>query len=445
MYLILGGGISGLSAAWYLRKKTEDKIILLENEARPGGWIESSCRRGFFFEKGPRSLRSQGGEDTWNLIESLGMTDRVLPGDRAAQQRYLYIDQSLRKLPGSLKNVVSSPWIWAAAWPLISEGLKKTFLQDDETIYDFFSRRLSPRFAETFIDPMVSGIYAGDIHQLSIKSCFPKIYQYERSHGSIMKGMLARKKRFNPPIQRSIYTFQNGLQELVDQLVKQLDIEIKLSTPAAALHFGDAIRVDSLHESFQATHVISALPSRSLSRLLHPHDPLCAQILDDIPMASLAVVNLGFHDRVLDREGFGYLIPSSEREEILGVVWDFSTFPSQNQHPRQTRLTVMIGGARMTDFDSYSESDFLSMSLKALKKHLKISVPPDYTEVSFARHAIPQYTVGHSLRVKEIETKIHRLSPNFHFTGHSFYGVSINDCIQNSKRLIERLFPLSFA
>ncbi|NGX57686.1 MAG: Protoporphyrinogen oxidase [Chlamydiae bacterium] len=444
MIVILGGGISGLSTAWYLRQKTNAKIILIEKTPRLGGRIQSVNEHDFFFERGPRSIRPHGGEETLRLIQHLGLQDQVVPGKKAAHQRYLYLNQTLRKLPSSLKDLITSPWLWPILTSLITEWTKKTSPKNDESIYEFISRRLNPKVADTLLDPMTSGIYAGNIHQLSMKSCFPKIYQYEKDHGSLTKGMLSQKKRIpesNPFIceakKSSLYTLQNGLQELIVKLVEHLDIEIKLSCSVTSLIFDKQIHIETENETFIADHVISALPSQALGHLMKAHDPSIAQLLHDIPMTSLAVVNIGYNQPVLKKEGFGYLIPSSEKEEILGMVWDSSAFPTQNQHTDQTRLTVMIGGSHMQNFEHTSEEDFLTMSLNALNSHLGITETPDCVEVSIAHQAIPQYIVGHSERVREIETKIAALSSNFHFTGNCFYGVSVNDCILNAKKLVE--------
>jgi len=427
MIVILGGGISGIATAWFLKQRTDQPIILLEKAPRLGGWIQSTTVDGFFFEKGPRSLRPQGGEETLRLIQELGLEDQVVLGESAAHERYLYFNDSLRKLPRSFKECLLSPWMWSIVPSLLTEWTKGPSELDDESIYEFISRRLSPHIAHRFMDPMTQGIFAGDIQSLSMKSCFPKIYNLEKEHGSITRGVFAKKKKpddnefISWAKKSSLYTLQDGLASLVKRLAAKLNADIKLSTPVTGLDFEqNQILVKTPDHTFTADRVISTLPANALAPLLQ--SPV-SDLLSAIPMKTLSVVNLGFHQSVLHHHGFGYLIPSSEGEKVLGVVWDSSAFPTQNQHPDQTRLTVMM-----------HEYDEEAMHL-ALRRHLGITQAPDYVSHNLMQQAIPQYTVGHSQRLAEIRD---RLPTNFHMVGNSFEGVSVNDCILQAINLREK-------
>ncbi len=182
---ILGAGITGLSVAWYLKKKYRNalEIAIYEKSGRAGGWIESFTKEGFRFEGGPRGFRPKGqGEATLELISELGLTKELVPSNRKAQVRYIAHKGKLR---------VFSPFY------LLQQGVVRSLWCDlktpassleDESIAQFAQRRFKRGIAEGVIDPLVHGIFAGDPKQLSIRSCFPKIWQAEQRYGSVLKG-----------------------------------------------------------------------------------------------------------------------------------------------------------------------------------------------------------------------------------------------------------------
>ena len=191
--IILGGGISGLSLLWSLKKKhgKQADVILLEKTSRVGGWIRTVKKEGFLFEKGPRSCRTQGhGRATLRLIEELGLQKQVIQADASAHHRYLYFQQHLQKIPSSFLSFLFSPLTRKIIPHLLKEWLVPKAREEDETVHDFFSRRISREAAETFVNSLTLGIYACDSRKLSIKSCFPSIYAWEQQYGSLLKGAL---------------------------------------------------------------------------------------------------------------------------------------------------------------------------------------------------------------------------------------------------------------
>ncbi len=424
MIAILGGGISGLAAAWSLRKTTKRPIILFEKSSRLGGWIQSTREDGFFFEKGPRSLRPHGGEDTLRLIQELGLEREVVLGAKAAHTRFLFCDGSLHQLPRSALEALGKPWLWRAFPSLLTEWAKPKGSCADESIASFMNRRLGSFVTNQLVDPMTKGIYAGDIHRLSMKACFPKLFQYEKERGSITKALLFQKKRgedtpFIKKVKKSsLYTLQGGLSTLVECIADRLDIEWQLETPVTAIRKqGGFFELATPRGNFHAEAVVSALPAETLGKLMEIHDEDLCRGLESIPMASLSVVHVGYRENVLQKNGFGYLIPTKEKEKILGVVFDSSAFPSQNQQAAETRLTVM-----MNEFDQ-------DAVLEALERHLGIKKSPDVLKHQRQTNALPQYLVGHSEKVQAIQKKIYSFSDQFAVIGNCFEGVSVNDCL----------------
>lgn len=454
-YVILGAGISGLSLGWYLKQsQCEDiQITILEAGNRAGGWIRTKAENEFLFEQGPRSFRPEGpGIATLQLIEDLGLQDDIIFASKAAKRRYLYINQRLHCLPTGLLSLLSSPFCSKILKAMWKDWFAKKGVQDDESIHSFVSRRFGLEIAELFFDPLISGIYAGDINQLSMNSCFPSLQQLEQKHGSILRGALKKRKNtlFTPPLtpfveqarHQGLFTLKHGVQSLIDALAKPLSDCIKLERAAKQLTFTqDAIHLELADgQHIYPDKLFIAIPPKKLADLITFDYPTIGTLLNSIPTASVGAINFGYHNPVLRQEGFGYLIPSREKQKLLGVVWDSSAFPQQNAHPQQTRLTAMLGGMRCRDFESHSETDLIEMALKELQTHLGIKQTPDFISVNRALNAIPQYIVGHQSIIKQIDEAFKKLSPNVHVLGNGFHGISVNDCIAKAKSQNEETF-----
>ena len=355
----------------------------------PGGWIRSIEQDGFLFEQGPKSCRPKGaGLATLKLIEELGLQDQVIPGQTT--KRFLYVDKKLQVLPSGPLSLLFSPLTKGIIPGIFKDLTTSVNPSEDESIYDFFSRRFNPSIAEGLIDPMTLGIYAGDIRKLSIRSCFPQIYEWERNHGSVIRGAFSRKKTnqshssFIKSIQKSsLFSFKKGMETLTHELSRRMESELQLSTTATGLSFhSDHVEVSlSSGQSLYVDHVYSTIPAKDLN-LLWPNPTFSR-----IPANSIGVINLGYRKKVHQKEGFGYLIPSNQGEPILGVVFDSCIFPQQNRNPEETRLTVMMRPVG-------TEEDMKKIALDSLSRHMHIETPPDTISVLLAKEAIPQYRGG---------------------------------------------------
>ncbi len=449
--VILGAGISGLSLAWFLKKKSNAfRITILESSSRAGGRIQTLDKDGFLFELGPHSCRSGGaGIETLQLIEQLGLQQSVIIPAKAARQRYLYSGQMLVRVPSNPAALFFSS---------LSKGLLKELWrewqipkgdEEDESIESFILRRLGKTCADRFFDPLVSGIFAGDISQLSVQSCFPLLHQWEQNHGSLLKGMLFQKKRrrahLSPFIQHlvknSFFSFKNGMETIIKELVNHLEEELKYESKTVQLlprTQGIDVRLQN-GAIIEADAVVSTLPAFVLADLMIEQAAPVSKRLQNIHSASVAVVCLGYHRNVLKHHGFGYLIPSKEQEKILGVVWDSCVFPQHNRYLNDTRLSVMLGGSRMADFKTKSMDDFNTLALNAVAKHLGIHAVPDMIHTHQIHQAIPQYRQGHQKLITDIKQEIAKHYPSLTILGISFEGISINDCISNANKLASSL------
>lgn len=451
-FVILGAGISGLSLGWFLKRRLGNKIRLtiLEQSDRPGGWIRTDLVEGCLFEAGPRSLRSKGnGLETLKLIEKLRLQSEVIPAGPKAKKRYLWSGGKLRGLPSGPLSMLASPLTRTVPFAMLREVFRKKGELPDESIASFITRRFGNHISEKLFDPLTTGIFAGDIKKLSIRSCFPNLYQWEKKHGSVCWGMLRGREKtrrarspFLEKISRSpIFSFKEGMETLPDALAETLAPHLRCNSAVTSLSsYTDRVEIELVDGSaLKADHVFSTLPAAKLAPFFKNQHRELSTLLMSITGSSVAVVQLGYFRKVLRKEGFGYLVPASERESILGCVFDSSVFPQQNQIPEETRLSVMIGGVRNPSLVDQSEDCLKKMAMKSLEKHLGIMTEPDVASVKVARSAIPQYFVGHMDKIDRIGMILARIYPRITLTGNSFLGVSVNDCVANSKRLVEQL------
>lgn len=459
---ILGGGISGLSTAYFLSSVLKDpatQIVLLEKTNRFGGWVETLQIKDFLFERGPRSIRSGGkGYVTLELINRLGLNSELVFGNpQFVGKRFLFINGKLEALPTSLWGVVSSSIMRPIIWSLMREPFRKQNSpkdpnslrvgNDDETIAEFFSRRFNSYLVETFVAPMVLGIFSGDVHKLSIKSCFPELYEGERKYGSIIKGMV----RMNQPNQRrsgrnQIISFRGGLETLVKRLVDTMNkfpnVSLKHSTSVQKIEFTSDHRFKLYLDNsiIEADYVFSTLPGPNLGKLIP--QSASSTLLQSIPFSRIAVVNIGFDSEMIlpQHRGFGYLIPPKEKQAIMGVIFDSCTFLEQNNGRIQTRFTVMIGGdTENASLVDKPNEELCQLALQTLQKHLNINAKPSVVQVSKCEQAIPQYYVGHSQKIQAIQHSCEReFDDKLVLLGNTFHGVGVNDCIFSSKAAVDK-------
>lgn len=277
---VIGGGIAGLAAAWYLQKMGE--VILYEKSQRVGGWIQSVHQDGFCFEKGPRGFRPAGnGKYTLELCKELGLD--LIAANPAAKRRYICHNKQLEEV--SFKKLASGMWR-----DLIARKPKS----DDETLETFFNRHLGKKRTAYYVDPFARGIFGGDYRKLSARSCFPKLWN-ERS-------FLMMKKEKKP--ETSLYSFKEGMESLPKALGNRLNIILG--------HEVNEVEGDI---------VIWATPQVQSK-------------------ATLSTVSMGWHDLDLGKKGYGFLVPQSEPEPFYGMTWDSQIFPEQ---AGKSRVCVMIG------------------------------------------------------------------------------------------------------
>lgn len=401
--VILGGGISGLSAAWYARKKYPTaKIRLLEKNNRLGGVIETVKESGFIFEKGPRTFQLGKCPHILELIDEVGLQNELLFSGKNGSTRYLYEKGKLRSMASFLPTLLPA---------LLREAFVPRAHLEDESIYDFAARRFSPKIAESFFDPMTLGIYSGDIRKLSVKSCFPKFVEWEREKGSCFRGALSSFWRKNKD-SGVLFTLKGGMERLIEGLAKKINVDICLQCEVEAV---EKIGVFAGGKSFDADLIFSALPGSVISTL--------AGVPFDAKEASLWVANFCYAKNVLPKKGFGYLVPSKEKESLLGVIWDSSIFPEQN-------------GAGKTCLTAMMREGTVELLKKILSRHLSIDQEPLVASSYTAEKAIPQFEVGYSVRLAHFKEQIQKKIPHLCLLGNYLRSPSVESCIAIAKESV---------
>ncbi|KAF5890406.1 protoporphyrinogen oxidase, partial [Clarias magur] len=427
---VLGGGIGGLSACYYLSKSANvSKVVLLEAKGRFGGWINTTRREdGAVFEHGPRGVRSAGvvGRNTLNMLSDLGLEDEILPVPHhhvASKNRFLYVNGELHQMPSSFSGVVKTvpPFTRPIILSVLKEVLVRKGKEEDESMHLFFSRRFGSELADIAIDCLCRGVFAGDSRRLSVRSCFPPVHRAEQSWGSVLLGLLLSREKAGPEdtsalVQRAKaeswaqLSLREGMQTLPEALQEALRgherVEIRHSAPVRSLSYtagGWEIKLED-GDTVRADHVISALPASALASVLPPAAKSLSHELREINTASVGLVNLEYDGSVLPVKGFGHLIPSSEDRSLLGVVYDSVPYP---QHDRRgeptTRLTVMMGGVWFEETlgrpAEVKGQALLDRAVQAMSMHLNITSSPVWSKASVLQNCIPQYHLGHWKRL----------------------------------------------
>ncbi|KAI1894786.1 hypothetical protein AGOR_G00119330 [Albula goreensis] len=464
---VLGGGIGGLSACYYLSKSPQvSKIVLLEGSGRLGGWLHSTRREdGAVFEHGPRGVRPAGavGRNTLNMVAELGLESELLPvtyDHVASKNRFLFVRGQLHKMPSGLGGVVRT--VPPFSQPLVLSVLKELLIgrgkEGDETVHSFVSRRLGAELADIAIDCLCRGVFAGDCRKLSVRSCFPPLFNAEQARGSIVLGMVlgsgsgpvvpssglaqrAQRERW------AQWSLRKGMQSLPDALEDSLKgrVQIHKHAPVKGLTQGPGSWEIKLEDgTLKADHIISALPAHVMASVLPPAAQSLSEQLREISMVTVAVVNLEYEGSILPVVGFGHLIPSSEDRALLGVVYDSVPFPEHNRAGApSTRLTVMMGGAWFQEvfgsLEEVTEKCFLDRAIQAVRNQLGVNTEPLWSSVALLQDCIPQYHLGHWKRLENIRHYIDQHKLPLNLTGASYDGVSVNDVIFSGRKSAESL------
>lgn len=465
MTAVLGGGISGLSAAYYLLRLAKQKVTVIEGSNGIGGWMKSVKlpNTDIVFEKGPRTIRPQGlqGLNTLTLIEELGLSDRLvsIPQNHpVAKNKLLYVKNKLYTMPTSISAFfkITPPFSKPLILALLKDLLTPKKDTSDESIYDFVKRRFGKDLAELIIRPMICGICAGDAKEISVKFLMQSMFDAEQKYGSVSQGLIRdffQKENVPEDLKQSklckqsrnenwsVWYLKGGLQLLPDALkdyLQEEQVELILNSECTKLTFVDNKVVCKFgNNETMYGHVVSALPAHKLAPLLSHQHPFLSENLSAIPTVDVAVVNLAFKGNLNKENAFGFLTSPIEELPVLGVIFDSNCF----NYKDWTVLTVMMGGKWFPKFfgSIVTDENLLNTALENVSKILNITDKPCYHHVSVLKNCIPQYIVGHYERIDKIFKYIKNENLPLSLVGSSYNGVGINDVIMSSKTAVSKI------
>ncbi len=440
---VIGGGISGLACAYRL-KKLGVPVILLEASPRVGGLIETVEKDGFLFESGPQSF--QGTETLLGLIRDLGIEDELCKADPGAP-RYVLRQGRLRKIPMSPQAMLATSLLSPGTrWKIVSEPFKRTRPpNEDESVADFVRRKFGHEILEYLVSPFVSGVYAGDPEKLSLRAAFPTLEQWEREYGSILRGQMKSRAASGPTTARKgpppLCSFRRGLDTLMQAIGANLGESARTGAFVSALsrsgNLGDAgyeVRAmrGGREEKIVAQAVVLAAPAYAASHLIGSIAPFLASTLSGIEYASLAVVGMGYYNRQASAalDGFGVLIPRSEKHRTLGIVWNSSLFAGRAPEGQMV-VTSFVGGATDPEIVAKTDGEITAIVHDDHARILGITGPPIAAAVWKHEKALPQYNLGHGHVVEAIRDA-ERTVPGLYFAGNYLEGPSIGRCAEEA-------------
>jgi len=458
---VIGAGITGLTAAFYL-KRAGVPVTVYEAAARAGGVIQSIRQDGFLAEFGPNTILETSPKIA-QLVRDAGLAARKLVSDPTAGARYVVRYRRPIEMPGSPPGFITTKLFTLRAKLAV---LREPFLPPrrdgvEESIGQFVVRRFNREFLDHAIDALVAGIYAGDPNKLSLPHAFPKLKALEDKYGSMIKGQIfgARDRQQSGEVAKdraAKFSFDEGLQVLPDTLAAGLGEALELNTPVTRLtqtsngwrvttprgetEFGAVIYCGTAYRLAELE--IAGAPGTALARSEHPNEPgrrPALQALAEISYPPVASVVLGFRreDVTHPCQGFGMLIPKIEGFKILGTIFSSALFPNRAPAGHLT-LTSYIGGARYPELALLPPAQLIETVLADLRVLLGVKGPPVFAQTAVYPRAIPQYNVGYG-KYRQLLNDFEAAAPGLFFAGHYRDGVSLGDSIVSGVNIAGRV------
>ncbi|KAI8324145.1 Protoporphyrinogen oxidase [Martensiomyces pterosporus] len=499
---VLGGGITGLSTAWYLAQKLPSTVgvALIEGSPRLGGWVRTDSRQidglSVLAEKGPRTLRTGNSREALavlELVDDLDLRSQVVTASKlspAARNRYIYYGGELNCMPSGLSSLITGlpPAVRCmprAIWRDLTTKKNAPDGVDDESIHDFIARRFGQQVDDNLASAVMHGIYASDTKELSARALLYPFWLADRTGNTgVLRGLrrvaklsrarharfaardaeekaaMARRRASDPEFwdtiaESSMYSFHGGMQTLSDRLLSELvarpNVEVITGQAAKGARVdGDGSVEVSLANGdvIRTQHIVNTLPLPQTKSLFA--DSPSTALLDETPYASVAVVNVTFaQKKIAPIDGFGYLVPraSAASSRALGVVLDSCALPEQDAGANISRLTVMLGGTRFNELfgspDTVTTAVLESAALETLRSQLGITAEPADIDATVDKNCIPTYTVGYVSRLQKMhEWVLDRVGGRMSVVGAAYGGPAVPHCVLHARDLVNNSLDL---
>jgi oxygen-dependent protoporphyrinogen oxidase len=446
---IIGGGISGLCVAHWLKKQGIE-VVVLEKQSAPGGTMQTLNEDGWLIETGPNSAL----ETTplfKELFKDLSLQDELVYADPKAKKRYILRDNRLFPLPmGASSFLFSGLWSMGGKLRLLLEPFIGR-AEKEESVAEFVERRLGREFLDYAINPFVAGVFAGDPKQLSVRSAFPKLYALEEKYGGLIKGMIKgskeRKARGEVAKDRAeMFSFRSGMQAFPNALAAALGSSVKLNCEIENIarvpdsrepSYAVAYRQGVEQQTIEARVVVFAVPAYVASGMIAKFDSALPAVLDDIYYPPVAEVFMGFRRDQVHRplDGFGLLVPEIEKRKFLGTIWSSAIFPGRTPDAATEAFTSFVGGSRQPELVNESDATLTQIMMDELKGIMQLEGNPIFCKIGRWDRAIPQYRLGYRSVIDAIE-KFQRQNPGLYICSNYKGGISVGDCVMSADKVV---------
>lgn len=454
--VIIGGGITGLTAAYRLQQAAPQLgVMLIEAAPQLGGKIGTERFDGFVMEHGPDCFLARKTAGI-RLCAEIGIADQLMGRNPAHQKTFVLRHGRLHRLPEGLTGMIPTNLEALQQNTLLSPAAQARLAQEphlppapsngDESVAHFIGRRLGQETLENLVEPLMAGIYAGQADQLSLAATFPQLRQLEQQHGSLLRGLTSRSAAAAadyPPF----VSFPDGMQTLVAALLARLD-GVTLWRNTAVAHIrptaaGYAVTT-ATGSVVDARALIVTTPFYVSSRLLADVDDELTAVLDSVPYASTALVNLAFDEADLPPlDGYGYVIPRVEGREALACTWTSRKWTGRAPAGK-VLLRVYIGRYGQPDVTAYDDGRLLDIAQTELRQTLHSDAQPLWQRIIRYPRAMPQYNMGHLDKIAAIEARLAQHSGLF-LAGAGWRGVGIPDCIVAGETAVAQVLALLHA
>jgi oxygen-dependent protoporphyrinogen oxidase len=446
--LIVGAGITGLTAAYYLKKAGKDCLVV-EEQDRIGGAIRTEREEGFIYESGPNT-GVLGQPEVFALFEDLGATEQLEIASAEVKRRYILKKGKWEALPSGLKEAIRTPlFTLGDKFRILGEPLRKRGKNPEETLAELVKRRMGKSFLEYAVDPFILGVYAGDPNLLVPKYALPKLHRLEQDYGSFIRGSIKKrsqkKSEWEKKATREVFSCRNGLGTLVGILAEELgEDSILTSASGTRIQFGgDTYSATFLREGkkeeVRANRVILTSGAHKLPALLPDLKSETMADLTNVRQARVVEVALGFKRwEGFPPDGFGGLIPFKEKRDILGILF-MSAFLKNRAPEGGALFTVFLGGIRRPEIADLDDAGITTLLEKEFTDLMGVdSFAPDLMRIMRYEHAIPQYEKSSGKRFEAVSS-VENSYPRLYLRGNYIGGIGLADRIKQGRRVAEEI------
>ena len=440
--MIVGGGISGLSAAYYLNKAGE-RATLIERAPGLGGVVQTSVQEGCVIEAGPDSFLAA---KPWamDLIREVGLADQVIGSNDHQRTTYILKNDRLVALPEGIMMMVPTKIMPLVGTRLLGWGTKIRMGLEllrrppkaplaDRSVYDFLLDHYGQESVDYLAEPLLAGVYGGDPREMSVNSVLARFVEIESKYGSLTRGVLAAPRPNGSGSGSLFRTLKNGLGQLVDALKGSADV-VRGAVESLEKD-GPGFRARVNGDWMTADHVVLATPAGDAARLLQAWNGELAALLQAIPYTSSVTLALGYRKDTFDHplKGFGFLVPKRERKLMAACTWVGNKF-SYRVPDDMVLLRCFMGG------DALGQSDeaLVEAARRELQSIMGLQAAPVFHSIARWPNSMAQYTVGHEKRQQQVESIVKGI-PGLHLAGNGYRGIGLPDCIRASKEAATRI------